>query len=90
MHRLTNLRPTRRGVITSFFALLLVAALASALTTKIAVSHYRTEHAAALRMSAQHDSLLAERNRFEQRAESLLTSIQSLETRLANDGNDLR
>jgi hypothetical protein len=84
------IRPSRRGVITSVITIFLAAGLAAALTTKIAVSHYRAEHVSAVQVRSEHDALIADKNRLEHRAEQRLITIQRLQTRLASKGNDLR
>jgi hypothetical protein len=81
---------SRRALIVSAFSLVLVAALATALTTKIAVSHYQAEHASAVRALDEHAELTTDKGRLQDLSEQRLVTIQRLETRLANNSNDLR
>src|SRR3954453_18197376 len=82
--------PSRRAIVIFALNVVVVAGLAVGLTTKFAVKHYQAEHASAVRALGGRDAFMVDNNRQQQLAEGRLKAIQRLETRLANDGNDLR
>lgn len=70
-------------------AVLAVAALGATVTGFATVSHYTSEHAAAVRALNERDSLVAERERLERLADSRQARIDRLSAKLSASGERL-
>jgi TolA-binding protein len=77
------LRPSRRRAIIWAAVILLAAGVGSLATALVAVSHYRAEHASALRDRAAEDSLVAESDRLRRVANERQARIAALAAQVA-------